>query len=120
VVPDVLADFRVRLWSRGKNVEDIIYRSKAVGEPPLMLAISAFLAIKDAVASVMEYRLPAALNAPATPEEVLRAVDELKARAGEHDGAASGRRTRPVAWVDAPAAPAAIRTGGRAAGRGSA
>jgi xanthine dehydrogenase large subunit len=79
VASDVPADFRVRLWRRGENVEDGIHRSKAVGEPPLMLAISVFLAIKDAVAAAAGYRGSPRLNAPATPEEVLRAVDGLRA-----------------------------------------
>jgi xanthine dehydrogenase large subunit len=79
VASDVPADFRVRLWERGENVEDSIHRSKAVGEPPLMLAISVFQAIKDAVASAADYARPAHLNAPATPEEVLRAVEAAKA-----------------------------------------
>jgi xanthine dehydrogenase large subunit len=70
----------VKLWERGENVEDSIHRSKAVGEPPLMLAISVFQAIKDAVASVGDGRASPVLNAPATPEEVLRALDELRAR----------------------------------------
>ena len=74
VASDVPADFRVKLWERGENVEDSIHRSKAVGEPPLMLAISVFQAIKDAVAAVSAYEGTAHLNAPATPEEVLRAV----------------------------------------------
>jgi xanthine dehydrogenase large subunit len=82
VASDVPADFRTRLWSRGENVEDSIHRSKAVGEPPLMLAISVFLAIKDAVAAAGDGRLPPRLDAPATPEAVLRAVGELGARAG--------------------------------------
>jgi xanthine dehydrogenase large subunit len=76
----VPADFRVTLWERGENAEDSIHRSKAVGEPPLMLAVSVFQAIKDAVASVTGYRGSSALNAPATPEEVLRAVDAAKKR----------------------------------------
>ena len=79
VASDVPADFRVRLWEREENVEDSIHRSKAVGEPPLMLAISVFQAIKDAVASAADYARPAHLNAPATPEEVLRAVEAAKA-----------------------------------------
>jgi xanthine dehydrogenase large subunit len=83
VASDVPADFRARLWSRGENVEDSIHRSKAVGEPPLMLAISVLHAIRDAVAAVGEYRYAPQLNAPATPEEVLRAVDELRARAAQ-------------------------------------
>ena len=77
VASDVPADFRVTLWERGENVEDSIHRSKAVGEPPLMLAISVFQAIKDAVASVSGYAASPHLNAPATPEEVLRAVDAV-------------------------------------------
>jgi xanthine dehydrogenase large subunit len=81
VASDVPAEFRVQLWARGENVEDSIHRSKAVGEPPLMLAISVLHAIRDAVASVAGDRLAPRLNAPATPEEVLRAVTELKARA---------------------------------------
>ena len=80
VASDVPADFRVRLWSRGENVEDSIHRSKAVGEPPLMLAISVLHAIKDAVAAVGDYRLAPRLDAPATPEEVLRSVDDLRVR----------------------------------------
>ncbi len=57
-----------------KNREDTIYRSKAVGEPPLMLALSAFHAIRDAIATEQN-PLPA-LDAPATPEAVLRAIEE--------------------------------------------
>ncbi len=79
VASDVPTDFRVRLWERGENAEASIHRSKAVGEPPLMLAISVFQAIKDAVASVGDGRASPVLNAPATPEEVLRALDELRA-----------------------------------------
>ena len=78
VASDVPADFRVQLWAGGENAEDSIHRSKAVGEPPLMLAISVFQAIKDAVASVSGYKRSPLLNAPATPEEVLRAVDAVK------------------------------------------
>jgi xanthine dehydrogenase large subunit len=81
VASDVPADFRARLWSGGENVEDSIHRSKAVGEPPLMLGISVLHAIKDAIAAVGDYRLSPRLDAPATPEEVLRSVDELRARA---------------------------------------
>jgi xanthine dehydrogenase large subunit len=82
VASDVPADFRVILWERGENAEDSIHRSKAVGEPPLMLAISVLHAIKDAVASAAGYAASPRLDAPATPEEVLRAIDELRARTG--------------------------------------
>jgi xanthine dehydrogenase large subunit len=54
------------------NREDTIYRSKAVGEPPLMLALSAFHAILDAIATD-ECPLPD-LHAPATPAAILKAV----------------------------------------------
>jgi xanthine dehydrogenase large subunit len=65
------------------NREDTIHRSKAVGEPPLMLALSAFHALRDAIASVTEHRLVPHLSAPATPERVLAAVDELRSRGRE-------------------------------------
>ncbi len=113
VASDVPADFRVRLWSRGENVEDVIYRSKAVGEPPLMLAISVFHAIRDAVASVTAHRLSPRLDAPATPEEVLRAVDELRAREERQrgDGAAGAWRGEPrTAAAGARGATAAAET----------
>jgi len=74
------ADFRMRLVDGKPNREETIYRSKAVGEPPLMLAISVFRAISDAVASLCDYRHLPALDAPATPERVLTAVDELRER----------------------------------------
>ncbi len=74
------ADVRVSLYESGGNREDTIYRSKAVGEPPLMLAISVFHAIRDAIASVGEAGMRPQLNAPATPEAVLMAVKALRAR----------------------------------------
>jgi xanthine dehydrogenase large subunit len=63
--------FNVTLWD-GRNAEDTIYRSKAVGEPPFMLGISAFSALTDAV-SACGAAWPA-LDAPATPERILAAV----------------------------------------------
>ncbi len=70
--PDV---FNVALWD-GANREDTIYRSKAVGEPPFMLGISAWLALSNAVASCGD-SFPA-LDAPATAEEVWRGVQRMK------------------------------------------
>jgi xanthine dehydrogenase large subunit len=61
------------------NREETIYRSKAVGEPPLMLAIAVFHAIRDAVASCGGVGSRPALSAPATPEAVLRALRGLGA-----------------------------------------
>jgi xanthine dehydrogenase large subunit len=79
---DVPADFRVVLLRDGRNREPSIHRSKAVGEPPLMLAISVFHALKDAIAAAGEYQLSPRLDAPATPERVLLAVEELRGRLG--------------------------------------
>ena len=62
------------------NAEDTIHRSKAVGEPPLMLALSGFHALRDAIASVSDHRFVPALSAPATPERVLAAVNALQER----------------------------------------
>ena len=73
-------EFNVELIDWGKNKEDTIYRSKGVGEPPLMLAISVFHAIKDAVASACGNQASPKLNAPATPEQVLNSIDELARR----------------------------------------
>jgi xanthine dehydrogenase large subunit len=70
---DVPQEFNVQLLSNSANREDTIYRSKAVGEPPLMLGISVFHAIRDAIAST-DKPLPD-LQAPATPEAVLSAID---------------------------------------------
>ena len=80
VCSDLPEDFRVRILESGINREPSIHRSKAVGEPPLMLGISVFHALKDAIASVCDYRLSPRLDAPATAERVLLAVDELKRR----------------------------------------
>lgn len=70
--PDV---FNVAL-SSGQNREDTIYRSKAVGEPPFMLGISAFLALSHAV-SACGNAYPS-LNAPATPEEMWHTIKRVR------------------------------------------
>jgi xanthine dehydrogenase large subunit len=75
---DVPGVFNARILADAPNREDTIFRSKAVGEPPLMLAISVFLAIRDAIASVGDGRNPAPLDAPATPERVLAAIDAIR------------------------------------------
>jgi xanthine dehydrogenase large subunit len=77
VASDVPKDFRVALFA-GSNREDTIYHSKAVGEPPLMLGISVFAAIADAVHWVNPGK-PVALDAPATPEAILKAVGPVDA-----------------------------------------
>ncbi|MDX3808076.1 MAG: molybdopterin-dependent oxidoreductase, partial [Bosea sp. (in: a-proteobacteria)] len=73
--------FNVHLLENAPNREPTIHRSKAVGEPPLMLAISVLHALSDAVASVGAYRICPRLDAPATPERVLDAVERVRAEA---------------------------------------
>jgi xanthine dehydrogenase large subunit len=63
------------------NVEDSIHRSKAVGEPPLLLPFSVFLAIRDAVSAAAGHEVDPPLRAPATPEAILDAVDAVRAAA---------------------------------------
>jgi xanthine dehydrogenase large subunit len=68
--------FSVAFFER-PNREETIHRSKAVGEPPFMLALSAFHAIRDAMASVAPECAPPHLDAPATPEAILLALDAM-------------------------------------------
>ena len=67
--------FNVALWD-GANREDTVYRSKAVGEPPFMHGISVLMALSDAVAACGT-AYPA-LDAPATPERVLAAIQKVR------------------------------------------
>ncbi|MEP3047783.1 MAG: xanthine dehydrogenase molybdopterin binding subunit [Roseibium sp.] len=76
---DIPEDFNVNLYEGNGNPEDTIYRSKAVGEPPVMLANSVFCAINDAVASLNPGELPD-LDAPATPEAIMKAVRDIRQR----------------------------------------
>ena len=71
------AIFNVKLAEWSVNKEATIRRSKAVGEPPFMLAVSVLEALSMAVASVADYRECPRLDAPATPERVLMAVTRL-------------------------------------------
>lgn len=77
-ISDMPVKFNTRLVENRKNKEDTVFHSKAVGEPPFMLGISVFCAIKDAIASVADYRVSPAIDAPATPERVLWAIETLK------------------------------------------
>jgi len=74
VCSDLPDDFRVCLLEASPNREETIFRSKAVGEPPLMLALSVFHAIRHAVASTGDDDFRPPLVAPATPEAVLKAL----------------------------------------------
>jgi xanthine dehydrogenase large subunit len=72
---DAPPDFRVHVLENAPNREETIFRSKAVGEPPLMLATAAWLAIRDAVDAFSPTpQRRATLDAPATPERVLTAI----------------------------------------------
>ncbi|KAF3997147.1 xanthine dehydrogenase molybdopterin binding subunit [Glaciimonas immobilis] len=79
-ISDCPQDFRVSLF-KNRNVEDSIHRSKAVGEPPLLLPFSVFFAIRDAIASVADHRYNPPLNAPATSEAILQAITAVEAMA---------------------------------------
>ena len=79
-ISDCPQDFRVRLF-RNRNVEDSIHRSKAVGEPPLLLPFSVFFAIRDAISSMGGHKVNPPLNAPATCEEILKAVAAVESAA---------------------------------------
>jgi xanthine dehydrogenase large subunit len=73
--------FNVKLYDNA-NVADSIHRSKAVGEPPLLLPFAVWLAIRDAVSAAGGHRTDPPLGAPATPEAILAAVDAVLAAAG--------------------------------------
>jgi xanthine dehydrogenase large subunit len=70
--------FNVKLFE-GRNVEDSIHRSKAVGEPPLLLPFSVFFAIRDAVSAAGGHKVDPPLTAPATSEAILRAITAVQA-----------------------------------------
>lgn len=70
-------DFRVAFFDN-ENIEETVHRSKAIGEPPLQLAVSVWLAIWDAVAAAGGYARAPALRAPATPEAILNALDSVR------------------------------------------
>ena len=74
--------FNVRMFD-GPNREDSIHRSKAVGEPPLLLPFSVFFAIRDAVSAVAGHRIDPPLRAPATSEAILDAVTAVRAQGGQ-------------------------------------
>ena len=75
---DCPSDFRVALFTR-PNVHDSIHRSKAVGEPPLLLPFSVFFAIRDAISAVGAHRVDPPLRAPATCEAILSAISAVRA-----------------------------------------
>jgi len=78
-VSDMPEKFNVKIL-KNLNKENVINKSKTTGEPPLMLAMSVFFAIKDAIASVGNYTRIPELNAPATPEAILLSLNDLKSK----------------------------------------
>ncbi len=73
------ASLNIKLWEAGENREPTIHRSKAVGEPPFMLAISVLSALTHAVSGAAAHRVFPRLDAPATPERILMAVEAARA-----------------------------------------
>jgi xanthine dehydrogenase large subunit len=79
VASDVPEHFKVSFFD-SQNVKPTPFRSKAVGEPPLMLALSAYFALRDAVSASADHKVRVDLTAPATPERILMACERAKAR----------------------------------------
>ncbi len=77
-VTDTPDKFNVEIYKKGSNIENVVNKQKTTGEPPLMLAMSVFFAIKDAIASVSNYKIIPELDAPATPEKILLSIKKLK------------------------------------------
>jgi len=75
-VNDMPEKFNVEIY-KNLNKENVVNKSKTTGEPPLMLAMSVFFAIKDAIASVRNYTKIPKLNSPATPEAILLSIKNL-------------------------------------------
>ena len=77
-VTDIPKTFNVEIYKKGMNVEKVVNKAKTTGEPPLMLAMSVFFAIKDAIASISNYQKIPDLDAPATAEKILLSINKLK------------------------------------------
>ncbi|MGO1856684.1 MAG: xanthine dehydrogenase molybdopterin binding subunit, partial [Psychrobacter sp.] len=96
---DLPKQWSVKLFDR-KNEEQTIYNSKAVGEPPFMLAASVWCAINNAVASVGSYQKNPELTMPATPEAVLKAVMHLQGEKWEVSGGMDAETVESLTSVD--------------------
>jgi len=81
-IGDTPEHFEVDLYESA-NPETTVFRSKAVGEPPFMLAFSVWCALRDAVASLTDYQYAPPLDPPATPEAILNAVQLAKQYRGQ-------------------------------------
>ena len=76
-VSDMPEKFNIKIF-KNINKENVVNKSKTTGEPPLMLGMSVFFAIKDAIASVGNYKIVPNLNAPATPEAILLSINDIR------------------------------------------
>ena len=76
-VSDMPEKFNIKIF-KNINKENVVNKSKTTGEPPLMLGMSVFFAIKDAIASVGNYKIAPNLNAPATPEAILLSINDIR------------------------------------------
>jgi len=77
---DAPAIFNVKMLYNAPSKEATIFRSKAVGEPPLMRAAAGRTALKDAIAATGDGKTPVRLDAPATPERILAAIETVQTR----------------------------------------
>ena len=80
VAGDIPEHLNITLFD-GSNVKPTPFNSKAVGEPPLMLALSTYFALRDAVSASADHKTVVHMNAPATPERILMACERAKAAA---------------------------------------
>jgi xanthine dehydrogenase molybdopterin-binding subunit B len=78
-IDDIPLEFNVELLSDAPNPK-AIRKSKAVGEPPLMLAFSAWLAVKDAISAIGNHSVEPSFNLPANNEQVLISCEEIRAK----------------------------------------
>ncbi len=81
VAGDVPEHLKITLFDN-HNLKPTPFQSKAVGEPPLMLALSSYFALRDAVSASADHKTVVHMNAPATPERILLACEKAKAAAG--------------------------------------
>lgn len=77
-IADMPIKFNTKLVENRSNAEDTVFNSKAVGEPPFMLGISVWSALKDAIVSVADKGVIPYLPAPATPEQVYQAIKRAR------------------------------------------
>lgn len=77
-ISDTPPEFNVNIVQSRPNPEDTVYHSKAVGEPPFMLGISVWSALRDAISSLTDYSTSPLLDTPSTPERVLKAVQSVE------------------------------------------